>query len=71
MTTCHHTGITQPECSCTACLQAQIEQHMPSLLAATAASGAPTTDEFGAVSGERSRLGAAVRRRFSRFRRAA
>jgi len=32
MTICPHTGVSQPECSCRACLQAQIEQHMPSLL---------------------------------------
>ena len=31
MTVCSHTGITVPECSCSACIQAQIEQHMPSL----------------------------------------
>lgn len=27
MTTCPHTGLTQPECSCSACLQALLEQH--------------------------------------------
>ena len=32
MTVCSHTGITVPECSCSACIQAQIEQHMPALL---------------------------------------
>ena len=32
MTVCSHTGITVPECSCSACIQAQIERHMPSLL---------------------------------------
>ena len=32
MTVCSHTGVSQPECSCRACLQAQIERHMPSLL---------------------------------------
>jgi hypothetical protein len=34
MTDCPHTGVSQPECSCRACLQAQIEEHQPSLLAA-------------------------------------
>ncbi|MGH2924329.1 MAG: hypothetical protein ACRDKH_09935 [Solirubrobacterales bacterium] len=29
MTTCPHTGITVPECSCRACVQALIEHHMP------------------------------------------
>jgi hypothetical protein len=33
MSVCPHTGLTQPECSCRTCLQAQIERHMPSLLA--------------------------------------
>ena len=33
MTLCSHTGLARPECSCRACLQAQIERHMPSLLA--------------------------------------
>jgi hypothetical protein len=33
MTVCSHTGVSQPECSCRACVQAQIERHMPSLLA--------------------------------------
>jgi hypothetical protein len=32
MTVCSHTGLSVPECSCRACLQAQIERHMPSLL---------------------------------------
>ena len=32
MTVCTNTGISVPECSCRACLQAQIERHMPSLL---------------------------------------
>ena len=32
MTVCSHTGISVPECSCRACVQAQIERHMPSLL---------------------------------------
>jgi hypothetical protein len=33
MTVCSHTGIAVPECSCRVCLQAQLERHMPSLLA--------------------------------------
>jgi hypothetical protein len=33
MTDCPHTGVSRPECSCRACLQAQIELHQPSLLA--------------------------------------
>jgi len=33
MTTCPHTGITVPECSCRACLQALIERHMPQAVA--------------------------------------
>lgn len=32
MTVCPHTGVSQPECSCRVCLQAQIERHMPSIL---------------------------------------
>jgi hypothetical protein len=32
MTVCSHTGISVPECSCRACIQTQIEHHMPSLL---------------------------------------
>jgi hypothetical protein len=32
MTVCSHTGLSVPECSCRACLQAQIERHKPSLL---------------------------------------
>ncbi len=32
MTVCSHTGLSVPECSCRACVQAQIERHMPSLL---------------------------------------
>ena len=49
MTLCSHTGISVPECSCRTCLQAQLERHMPSLLAAQPES-APTL-EFSAVSG--------------------
>ena len=46
MTVCSHTGISVPECSCRACLQAQIERHMPSLLDATPAD-APTVEVLG------------------------
>jgi phosphoribosyl 1,2-cyclic phosphodiesterase len=31
MNVCTHTGVSVPECSCRACLQAQIERHMPSV----------------------------------------
>ena len=34
MNVCSHTGVSVPECSCRACLQAQIERHMPSVLGA-------------------------------------
>jgi hypothetical protein len=34
MTTCPHTGIAVPECSCRACIQALIERHMPQAVAA-------------------------------------
>jgi hypothetical protein len=34
MSVCSHTGVSVPECSCRACLQAQIERHMPSVLGA-------------------------------------
>lgn len=37
MTKCPDTGVSVPECSCGACLQALIERHMPSLLARPAA----------------------------------
>jgi 3-phenylpropionate/cinnamic acid dioxygenase small subunit len=49
MTVCSHTGISVPECSCRACLQAQIERHMPPLRDEDAASTAPTI-EMAAVS---------------------
>lgn len=56
MTVCSTTGITVPECSCRACMQAQIERHMPSLLEPDAETTAPTVEM------------AAVRARHSRFR---
>jgi hypothetical protein len=34
MNVCSHTGVSVPECSCRACLQAQIERHMPSFRSA-------------------------------------
>lgn len=44
MTVCSNTGISVPECSCRACLVAQIERHMPSLLEVEASSAAPTVE---------------------------
>jgi hypothetical protein len=66
MTVCSHTGISVPECSCRACLEAQIERHMPSLLEVT--QGDSPTVEISAASGlARLRFG----RRLRRLRRAA
>jgi hypothetical protein len=66
MTVCSNTGISVPECSCRACLEAQIERHMPSLLGA--AQGDQPTLEMSAASGlARLRFG----RRLRRLRRAA
>jgi hypothetical protein len=56
MTVCSHTGISLPECSCRACVQAQIERHAPALLGADGDTTAPTIEM------------AAVRARHSRFR---
>jgi hypothetical protein len=50
MTFCPHTGVTQPECSCKACLEAQIERHMPSLLGGAAVVDLPQTAEMPALS---------------------
>ena len=36
MPNCRHTGLSVPECSCRPCLEAQLAQHQPSLLAPTA-----------------------------------
>jgi phosphoribosyl 1,2-cyclic phosphodiesterase len=66
MTVCSNTGISVPECSCRACLQAQIERHMPSLLHVDAAT-APTVEMSAASSLSRLRFG----RRLRRLRRAA
>jgi hypothetical protein len=66
MTVCSTTGISLPECSCRACLQAQIERHMPSLLGTTQLD--PPAVEISAASGlARLRFG----RRLRRLRRAA
>jgi len=66
MTVCSRTGISVPECSCRACLEAQIERHMPSLLGP--AQVPQPTVEMSAASGlARLRFG----RRLRRFRRAA
>jgi hypothetical protein len=67
MTVCSHTGISLPECSCRACLQAQIERHMPSLLEPDPASTAPTIEMSAVSSLSRLRFG----RRLRRLRRAA
>ena len=66
MTVCSNTGISVPECSCRACLEAQLERHMPSLLG-TGAVEQPSI-ELSAASGL-NRLRFA--RRLRRFRRAA
>jgi phosphoribosyl 1,2-cyclic phosphodiesterase len=66
MTVCSTTGISVPECSCRACLEAQIERHMPSLLDVTQIEQPMV--EMSAASGlARLRFG----RRLRRFRRAA
>jgi hypothetical protein len=67
MTVCSYTGISLPECSCRACVQAQIERHMPSLLDPEPATTAPTVEMAAVSSLSRLRFG----RRLRRFRRAA
>jgi hypothetical protein len=67
MTVCTNTGISVPECSCRACLQAQIERHMPSLLNVDVATTPPTAEMPAISSLARLRFG----RRLRRFRRAA
>ena len=72
MTVCSHTGITVPECSCSACIQAQIERHMPSLLAGS--EGELTMEPDGTVVAgrfPRFRLASRLRSRRRRLRRAA
>jgi hypothetical protein len=62
MTVCSSTGISVPECSCRACLVAQIERHMPSLLNAEI-SVTPATVEMPAISSlSRLRFGRRLRR---------
>jgi hypothetical protein len=67
MTVCTNTGISVPECSCRACLQAQIERHMPSLLNADTVAIADTVEMAPVSSLSRLRFA----RRLRRFRRAA
>jgi len=69
MTVCSHTGITVPECSCSACIQAQIERHMPSLL--DTAEHEIIIEPDGAVVARFPRLRFASRLRRRRLRRAA
>lgn len=49
MTTCPHTGITVPECSCRACVQRLIEHHMPASLAADAGLPAASAEAMSAM----------------------
>jgi hypothetical protein len=44
MTVCSNTGISVPECSCRACVKAQIERHQPSLLNVEPVTTAPTVE---------------------------
>jgi len=67
MTVCSNTGISVPECSCRACLVAQIERHMPSLLNVEVTGAAPTVEMAAVSSLRRLRFG----RRLRRLRRAA
>jgi hypothetical protein len=67
MTVCSNTGISVPECSCRACLQAQIERHSPSLLDAGSDTIAPTAEMPAIARIPRLRLAS----RFRRLRRAA
>jgi hypothetical protein len=76
MTVCSHTGITVPECSCSACIQAQIERHMPSLLETGASlldtgEHELTIEPDGSVVARFPRLRFASRLRRRRLRRAA
>ncbi len=66
MTVCSNTGISVPECSCRACLVAQIERHMPSLLNVET-SAAPTAEMAAISTLSRLRFG----RRLRKLRRAA
>jgi hypothetical protein len=62
MTVCSHTGITVPECSCRACLTAQIECHMPALLEADPSGTAPTIEMATVTRLSRFRLAGTLRR---------
>lgn len=48
MTVCQHTGISVPECSCSACLRGLLETHMP----APAESHTATAELAAPVAGE-------------------
>ena len=63
MTVCSHTGCPFPSRSCRACIQAQIELHMPSLL--DTGEHDVTVDAEGAVVARfpRFRFGSRLRRR--------
>jgi hypothetical protein len=67
MTVCSHTGISVPECSCRACLEAQLERHMPSLLGGAAVAELPQTAEMPALQ----RLRPGFLARFRAYRRIA
>jgi hypothetical protein len=69
MTVCSNTGLSVPECSCHACVKAQIERHMPSLL--DTGEHEVTIDADGAVVARFPRLRLGSRRRRRRFRRVA
>jgi hypothetical protein len=62
MTVCSHTGISVPECSCRACLQAQIERHMPSLPDSDPTGTAPTVEMAAVTRLSRFRLAGRLRR---------
>ncbi len=42
MTICSHTGLAKPECSCSACVRAQLERYYPSNPVAAAGSVRPS-----------------------------
>ena len=69
MNVCSNTGLSVPECSCQACIQAQIERHMPSLL--ETGEHEVTIEPNGAVVARFPRLRLGSRRRRRRFRRVA
>ena len=47
--TCSHSGVTIPECCCTACLEDQIRRYRPAVLSRSASEHVP--DELGSASG--------------------